>query len=339
MSPVAAPDVPWLLADVGGTHARFALAWPERPAPLDSASIRACRVAEFASLADAAAAYLAAGTLPAAPRRAVLALAGRVEGNEARLTNLAWTVSAPAIAAALGLESVRLVNDFAAVAMCVPWLGAQDVAVLGSPQPDLARVAGRRVSCVLGPGTGLGVAALVQEQGHSVDLATEGGHVSFAPGSEEEIAVLRHLTARFGRVSVERLLCGSGLVNVFDALCDIGGQAGETLAPEAITARAQAGEDARCRRAVELFCEMLGSFAGDCALAYGAWDGVFLAGGLLQPLSRWIRDGRFRRRFDDKGRFAAALARVPAALITHPQPGLLGAAGFAAAAQRARVPA
>jgi glucokinase len=330
-----APQSPWLLADVGGTHARFALAWPSRPAPLDMASIRACRVAEYAGLADAARAYLAAGPRQAAPRRAILALAGRIEDGEARFTNLAWTVSATAIAAALGFESVRLVNDFAAVAQCVPLLGAPDVEVLGAPLPDFAPGAARRTRCVLGPGTGLGVAALVQEDGRSIDLATEGGHVNFAPGSEEEIAVLRHLMTRFGRVSAERLLCGQGLSNLHGALLAIGGHAGDALAPEVITARARSGEDPVCRRAVELFGEMLGSFAGDCALAYGAWEGVFLAGGLLQPLAPWIRDGRFRRRFDDKGRFGPALSRVPVAVITHPQPGLLGAAGFAVAAQGA----
>ena len=185
---------------------------------------------------------------------------------------------------------------------------------------------------MLGPGTGLGVSALAVHNDRILGLETEGGHTSFAPTNEEEIAVLRQLMGRFGRVSVERLLCGSGLANLLQALCAIGGRSEAPFAPEAITARALDGSDPQCVRAVELFCEMLGTVAGDYALTYGAWDGVYLAGGLLDPLSSWIRTGRFRERFNNKGRFATAMAKVPVALITHPQPGLLGAAGYAVAA-------
>lgn len=320
----------WMVADVGGTNVRFALARPAACEPLRRDSIRTFRVGAYASLADAGRAYLQglqdAGA--SRPRGAVIALAGRVEGGQGRLTNHPWQIEAARLEAELGLRSVHLLNDFAAVGLSLPLLAADDVLAVGAGVPRIGHAA-RATYCVLGPGTGLGVSALAIDAGRVLPLQTEGGHASFAPTTEEEIAVLRHLAARFGRVSVERLLCGSGLANLHEALCSIHGGNGAPLAPETITERAAQGSDARCTRAVELFCEILGTFAGDCALIFGAWDGVYLAGGMLRPLSAWIRTGSFRRRFEDKGRFAAAMGRVPVALITHPQPGLLGATACA----------
>ncbi len=334
MSP--APSESWLLADLGGTNVRFALARTGDGTPLDMASIRAYRVADFPWFADAARAYLAA--VGAHPRHAVIAAAGPVRGTEVQLTNHAWRISAPLLEQELALDSVRLVNDFAAVGMALPLLDAADLLALGPPVAAIGRRPGRQTFCTLGPGTGLGVAALVVRDDIVIGLDTEGGHGSFAPTTEEEIAILRHLIARFGRVSDERLLCGSGLANLHEALCAIrdgvpgGGAPAAALAPEEITARAQRRSDPLCVRAVELFCGLLGTVAGDLALTYGAWDGVYLAGGLLAPLSPWLAQGEFRRRFNDKGRFMQAMAQVPVALITHPQPGLLGAAAVAVAA-------
>lgn len=332
MSAHPSTSPPWLLADVGGTNVRFALAQPAAAAPLLLDSMRAYRVADFSSLQEAAKSYLA--VIGAQPADAVFALAGRVEGTVVHMTNHSWVISAPRLQQDLGLGSVRLVNDFAAVGMGLPLLAAGDVMALGTSVAPITRGTGRQTFCVLGPGTGLGVSALAVQDEMVLCLQTEGGHTSFAPTSEEEIAVLRQLIARFGRVSVERLLCGSGLGNLHQALCAIssGGAAAAPLAPEEITARAQRADDARCVRTIELFCEMLGTVAGDFALTYGAWDGVYLTGGLLAPLSPWLLRGRFRERFNDKGRFAPAVARVPVAFITHPQPGLLGAAGIAVAA-------
>jgi len=187
----------------------------------------------------------------------------------------------------------------------------------------------RQTFCVLGPGTGLGVSALALVDGTVVGLETEGGHISFAPTTEEEIAVLRHLMPRFGRVSLERLICGAGLVNLHEALCALEGIRAPTLAPEEITARAAGQSDAHCVRTVTLFCDLLAAAAGDFVLAYGAWDGAYLAGGVLSALLPWLKQERFLARFGDKGRFAPAMRNVPLGLIVHPQPGLLGAAAFA----------
>jgi glucokinase len=314
---------------------RFALALPAAAAPLRLDTLRAYRVADHPSLSAAARTYLhdlaelAPGGVALRPAHAVLALAGRIEGDSAQLTNHSWFISGARLREDLQLGTVRLVNDFAAVGMSLPLLAAGDATAIGPALQPIARAAQQRTYCVLGPGTGLGVSALVLRGDTVTGLQTEGGHTSFAPGDEEEIAVLRQLMARFGRVSVERLLCGSGLANLLQALCAIAGRDEAPYAPETITARAQEGSDALCVRAVELFCELLGSVAGDYALTYGAWDGVYLAGGLLAPLTPWIQRGRFRERFQSKGRFAQAMAQVPVALITHPQPGLLGAAAYA----------
>jgi glucokinase len=337
---------PWLLADLGGTNVRFALAEPGAAAPLHIDTVRAYRVAQFPGFAAAARAY--AGDIGAMAGNAVIAAAGPVRGDTVQLTNHAWTLSAPQLAQELDMRRVHLLNDFAAVGMSLPLLAATDVLALGPPVPPLARAPGRRTYGVLGPGTGLGVSCLAVQDDTVIGLETEGGHAGFAPTNEDEIGVLRQLMTRFGRVSNERLLCGSGLSNLHQALSTLAqstpGSApaaavagnGEDdaarpalLAPESITARAQAGGDAVCEHAVRMFCEMLGSVAGDLVLLYGAWNGIYLAGGLLMPLKPWLLQPGFRRRFENKGRFSQAMAAVPVGLITHPQPGLLGAAAFA----------
>jgi glucokinase len=317
-----------LLADLGGTNVRFALCQPDAPAPLLVQSIRPYRVADFASLEAAATAYLQelqVGNV----RHAVFAAAGRIAAGQVQLTNNAWRIDAAQLKQALQLTSLQLVNDFAAVSMALPLLGDQDVVPLAGSLPDADCMQYSTTYCVLGPGTGLGVGALRLEQGRPWVLQTEGGHTGFAPVTPLEVAILERLTRRFGRISNERLICGSGLVNLYQALCEISGIPTQDLTPEQVSARAASGADAKCQQAVELFCAVLGSVAGDLALAYGAWDGVYLTGAWLRPLLPLLGQGLFHRRFVNKGRFEAAMQRIPVALIVHPQPGLLGAAGFA----------
>lgn len=316
-----------LLADVGGTHVRFALADPASAQPLLDTSVRGFRVVDFAGLTEAAAAYLDA--MGARPRRGVFAIAGPVDGDEVRMTNHAWTVSRARVIADLALLSLHLVNDFAAMGRCIALLGASDVQTIGARDAVRVGALPRQTFAVLGPGTGLGVGALLQREGRLVALETEGGHLGFAPRTDEEIAILRRLGARFGRVSNERLLCGSGLVNLHRALGDIHGTFVADLGPEDITRRADSGADAGCERAVGIFCELLGAVAGDLALAFGAWDGVYVGGGMTPALLPWLQRGGFRRRFEDKGRYASVLARVPTLAIVHPYAGLLGAAAIA----------
>jgi glucokinase len=315
-----------LLADVGGTNVRFALADPAAAMPLLEASIRPYAVADFPSLAAAAAHYIQ--SIDGHVAHGVFAVAGRVENGEARMTNHPWVVSAQRIAQSLGFQALQLVNDFVAQAMAVRLLRDQDLQPIG-PLPAPAGTASARTYAVLGPGTGLGVGALLLRDGRSTALATEGGHVGFAPGNAQEIAILEQLAAHYGHVSNERLVSGGGLVNLHRALAGIAGEPwDDTIQPADITARAQGG-DARCRQVVELFCGVFGSVAGDMALALGAWDGVYLTGGLVPHLLPDLQRPAFRQHFEAKGRYTNAMAKVPTLAIVHPQPGLLGAAAIA----------
>ncbi len=316
-----------LLADIGGTHARFALADIRQPAPLIEASIRQFEVARFASLVDAAKHYLRqAAATPGTVEQGVFAAAGRIEGDNARITNHPWHISGTETQQALGLRRIRLVNDFAAQAMAMNLLTDADLVSIGG-LPRKEGTDQQRTYAVLGPGTGLGVSALIVRDGDCHVLETEGGHISFAPTTVEQSVILQRLSSKFGRVSNERLISGSGLVNIHQALTGPDADARPPL-PHEVSAGAARG-DPDCRRAVEVFCEVFGSIAGDLVLMLGAWDGVFLTGGLVPRLLDALHHSEFRSRFEAKGRFSAAMAGVPILAVLHPHAGLLGAAAFA----------
>lgn len=314
-----------MVADIGGTNARFALTDlnASTPALLHQQSLRN---GEFASLQHAAEHYLAGVHMH--PTRAAIAVASPVGSDEIRLTNRAWSFSRRELQHSLGLAALDVINDFGAVAWAVPGLGDSDVETLYGPTDAPLR---GPVS-VLGPGTGLGVATLVEDgRGGWRVVETEGGHVSFAPLGEEEHMIARWMTARFGRVSNERVLCGSGLAHIDGALA-----AGDDLSaaldqraqfrdPAAIVAAALDGHDLVARRTLARFCAVLGSVAGDAALIHGART-VMIAGGIVPRFIPFLRSSAFRERFLAKGRFAAHLESVTIRVITHPAPGLLGAA-------------
>ncbi len=326
---------PALVADIGGTHARFALASDTTHGLLRESSIRIVEVAEFASLDAAAMHYLDGDAVQAngidrhSISLAVLAVAGRVVNGQAHLTNHAWSIDTARLTESLQLARVELVNDFAAQAMAIGSLAPKDIHLLGGSKPIFDAGEADRTWAVIGPGTGLGVAALLRRDGHLHPLPTEGGHLPFAPQSEQEIRILEWLAARFGRVSIERLLSGPGLLNLHRARAAIGRFDIDIEHPETITERAQAN-DPQCVRTLELFCGIFGAIAGDLVLALGAWDGIYLSGGLTKHVLPWLAASPFRERFQHKGRFTSAMADVPVAVILHPQPGLLGAATIAA---------
>ena len=316
-----------LIADIGGTNARFALAEPRAELPLLDDSVREFAVADFPSLADAARHYLEQAG--AQVRRGVFAVAGRVDGDEARITNHPWVISRSRTRDMLGFDAVHLLNDFAAQAMAISLYRSEDVVQIGGAGWTPAPAGEPRTYAVLGPGTGLGVGGLVVRDGRCYPLETEGGHVSFPPGTPEEIRILEILSAQFGRVSNERLICGPGLVNIHRALCEIAGVDPGLTEPQDITARAARG-DALGMRAVDVFCAVFGAIAGDLVLTLGAWDGVFLTGGLVPRMLDSLRHSGFRQRFEAKGRFSPNMAQVPSLAVMHPQAGLLGAAAWAA---------
>lgn len=317
-----------LLADIGGTHARFALADPSAARPMLDDSVEAFPVDRFPSFADAARHYLESRGTGAGVRSAVAAVAGPVRDGQARMTNHPWVLSEARIGDALDLDDVALVNDFVAQAMAVRLLSDADVAPVGGPFPPATAAEGT-TAVVLGAGTGLGVGVIACRDGRWVALATEAGHASFAPGTPREIAVLEQLSREFGRVSNERLASGAGLANLHRALGTIAGEDPGNLRPEDVTAGAAAG-DPRCEQAVDLFCAVFGAIAGDLVLSYGAWDGAYLGGGIAPQLLPALRRSGFRQRFEAKGRFSPAMAAVPTLAVLHPQPGLLGAAVVAA---------
>ena len=311
-----------LVGDIGGTNARFALADPDAPGTGLHAP-RTLQAAQFASLQHAAERYLA--DVGVRPHSAAIAVASPTGSEEIRLTNRAWSFTRSELQHALGLEELRVLNDFGAIAWSVPALGTQDYIVAHGDEGALRQ----GPITVIGPGTGLGVALLTGGDGDWRVVETEGGHVSFAPQDAEEEQIARWFVARFGRVSNERLLCGAGLSHIDAVLrgaADHATGVHDTLRdPADIVAAALAGHDVHARRTLARFCAVLGSVCGDAALIHGA-RAVMIAGGIVPRFVPFLRSSAFRERFLDKGRFAAYLESVDIRIIVHDSPGLLGAA-------------
>ncbi len=318
-----------LVADIGGTWARFAIARPHADGVPTLHALSQLPVAGYPSLLAAAQDYLdkLPPDLPPATR-AVLAVAGRVEANRAAMTNHPWLIDGAECAAELALDRVTLVNDFTAQALSVPHLRASERIGLGG-KATASTPADPATYTVLGPGTGLGVSALLCRHGQEFALESEGGHATYAPKTERQRALLEQLALRYPRVSYERLLSGGGLCNLHWALSRVAGiDTPEALLPDQVTERGRLG-DPLCAAALDVFCEVLGAFAGDLVLTFGSWHGVYLSGGLVPLLIDELRLPHFRAAFENKGRFAAAMAEVPVHAVMHPQSGLLGAAAMA----------
>jgi glucokinase len=307
-----------LIADIGGTNARFALTG-EDGRPTD---VQKLAVADYPGPVEAARAYLAGRAV----REAVLAVATPVTSDRIALTNSPWAFSIRESQAALGLDRLEVINDFTAQALAVPWLTAAERRQIGGGAPVPGQVIG-----IIGAGTGLGVGGLVPVGDRWQPLPGEGGHVSFAPRDEVEAAILLQLQKRFGHVSTERLLSGPGLVNLAVALAALEGETLEIDDPHAVVERAETGTCRFCHAALELFSALLGAAAGDLALTLGARGGIYIGGGLAKRLGALFDEARFRAGFVAKGRLAYFLEPIPTYLITRSDPGLLGAAALAAA--------
>lgn len=313
-----------LIGDIGGTNARFALvdnSVAGKPVP---ESVETLPSAAFSNLADAVVTYLDKLDTEARPHSAAVAVASPVVADRVRLTNQNWEFSIRETRDSLGFQELFVVNDFAAKSLATSVLEVTDsVWAGGGERDDLGR--GRTVA-VLGPGTGLGVGGLIVSAGNMQPLMSEGGHVSFAPLDDEEAEIARLLRARFGRVSYERILCGGGLANLYEAMAKIRGAAPKNLAPAEIVAAATMGDDALASACLTRFCAILGSFSGDLALTLGAQGGIYIGGGIVPRFVDFLRTSPFRERLEDKGRFAAYLRAIPARVITARNPGLIGAA-------------
>ena len=319
MTATRAPGAPRVLADVGGTNARFA--WQEGP----GAAIQAARqlpCAGHATLAEALQRYLhelGRGQ----PAACAIAIANPVLGDQVTMTNHHWSFSVRALREQLGLERLLVLNDFTALALALPQLQPKDCWQLGGTRPDPASPRG-----LIGPGTGLGVSGLLPDgRGGWLPLQGEGGHITLGATTEREEAVLAVLRHWHGHASAERAVCGQGLVDLHRALRHLDGVAAPPLSAAAITDAGLAGSDAHCTEALQLFCAFLGIAAGNLALTLGARGGVYIGGGIVPRLGRWFEQSPFRARFEAKGRFNTYLQPIPVYVIDAAQsPALLGAA-------------
>ena len=309
-----------LLADIGGTNARFALLL-EDGAP---GQVLHLPVADYPTAYDAAAAAMERLGCAQPPASAVLAFAGPVEGGRAVMTNAGWDTTAGELRQRFGFSRVRLLNDYAALALALEHLTEGDRLRIGP-----ARASARGALAVLGPGSGLGVAALLPAEPHGLPLVSEGGHATMAAADGLEADLLAALREDFGHVSAERVLSGPGLANIHRGLARVQGRTVSPLSPAEITRLGLEGGDDLCRLALERFCLFLGGFAGNVALSYGAQGGVFLAGGILPRFPDFLAASGFRARFEDKGRFRDYLSAIPTWLITREDAAFVGLAAAA----------
>jgi glucokinase len=313
-----------LIGDIGGTNARFAIADREHPGFSDAMTLQC---ADYPSADDAIRHYL--DELSAdSPGVICLAAAGPVVEDIVQVTNNHWTLDTAVIAADFGIEAVRLLNDFEALAYSIPHLRVEDSLAVGLPEHKPLPADNFNVA-IVGPGTGLGAAGLMKRGATIVPIVGEGGHVGFAPKSQVQIEILGALRSKFDRVSVERLLSGSGLENIYWALTRIHGEQRTQLSAKDVFAHGGEGGDPRAAEAIHMFFEILGQVAGDLAMTMGAEDGVYLAGGIAKRYPELLQNSGFRNAFENKGRHRAYMERIPTLLITHDEPGLLGSASCA----------
>lgn len=308
-----------LIADIGGTNARFALV----DALGALVAVDRVATADFPDPVAAARSVIARHAPETAPQHAAWAVACPVLDDRITLTNHAWSFSRDQARIDLGLETLAVVNDFAANALAIPDLTENDCAVVG---PDRTGRADAPVAA-LGPGTGLGVALLLpRADGGWRPLATEGGHVTLAAATEDEAQVIAAVRRTYPHVSAERLISGPGLLLLYRTLraLDGGNDATPLETPKAITQAAASGSDPIARRAVAMMFAMLGTVAGNLVLSTGALGGVYLLGGIVPATVSLFRDSAFRSRFEDKGRFRDYLAAVPTRVVLHPNPAFPG---------------
>lgn len=318
-------DTAWpaLVADIGGTNARFALVTEPGATPTTIGSLPA---ADYPNLPDAVAAYLE--RTGARPRSACIAVAGPAVGDRIVLSNRSWDFSVRAVAERFGFAPLLLINDCEALALALPRLGPDQLMRLGDGAGTGEE--GRPLA-LIAPGTGLGMSGVLPTRGGWIALSAEGGHADLAPVEDLEIEALRYVRAERGRASMESVLCGSGLERLHRAVSVVLGEPSDALPASEITRRALADDgpgtlDRLCARTLTVYCALLGGAAGNLALTLGARGGVFVGGGIPPRFPGFLAASPFRARFETKGRMAAYLRPVPSWLIVADNPALRGAA-------------
>jgi len=309
-----------LIADIGGTNARFGL---EDYASSQLQFTRHYSVSEFDQFDDALNRFMTEvtemGDWVSSPRAACLAVASPVEGDIIQFTNSAWAIDRQQIADQIGAP-VSLINDFAAVGYAVTGLNPRDWHQVGPGTP----VQGKPIA-IIGPGTGFGVCTLIPVGAGYQVIEGEGGHVDFSPVDEQEAAVLHLLSRRFGRVSVERLLSGAGILNIYQALAQLANKEPEQDSPAGVTESALRGVETLAVNSLAMFCRVLGGVAGNLALTLGAKGGVYVAGGIVPRFIDFLEQSEFRHRFEAKGRFRNYLCNIPVRVVLQQNLGLMGA--------------
>jgi glucokinase len=311
-------DGPRLLADIGATHARFAL----QTAPGTYRSVRVLKCDEFEGIVQLLRFYLSEHE-DVRLNHAALALANPVDGDYVRMTNRPWAFSTDAVRRELGLSTLLIVNDFTALAMAIPGLKPADLMQVGPGKPVPHAVLG-----VLGPGTGLGVSGGIPTVDGFVTLGSEGGHVNFAPSDEREFAILQAAWREWTHVSNERLISGPGMEIIHRALAERNGVDAPARDSAAIIAAAMDEQDPLCLEVLECFCGMLGGAAANLAVTLGAFGGIFIGGGIVPRLGEWFRSSPFRARFEAKGRFSEYIADIPTYVISTPHVAFDGVANI-----------
>lgn len=318
-----------LVADIGGTNARFALTPIRHFAGANELQLTeddliapaALNGAEYENIGAAIEAYLAG---PAKsfdrPEHSVMAIACPTDQDQITMTNHFWSFKVSELKAALGLKSLKFINDYNAMANAIPQLDATGLIKIGRGEADV----GKPIA-VTGPGTGLGLAALAFSDAGPVTIETEGGHAHYAPTNKTEMAIVEFLLTKYPRVSNERLISGMGLENIYHALTAIAGNE-KTLTAAEISTAALAKSDPICERALAQFCAGFGSYAGDVALALGAKGGLYITGGIVPRFIDYFQQSDFRTRFEDKARLSGFVETIPTYVVVAKQPGLLGSA-------------
>ena len=307
-----------MLADIGGTNARFAL--------LDGGEIGPVahtKVADYATVADAIAAFLTRHAARGSTDIAILGVAGPIQNNRASLTNSLWTIDAGDIQNVFGFKLVHLLNDFETLAWSLPALGSSDLFSLGSQRPTIGAP-----MLVVGPGTGFGASCLVPRGATSFAIVTEAGHATLPAASEREARVIDHLRQRFGHISVERALSGAGLENLYGALAAVDGVRAPNRDAASITNAALDGSCALSRAALDMFCSLLGTICGNLVLTFGARGGAYVAGGIVPRFVDHLAGSDFRKRFESKGRFESYLRDIPTRIIVRPDASFIGLKAF-----------
>ena len=308
-----------LVADIGGTNLRIGTT--DEKGQLDNIEQYQCN--HYPSLSAAINHYINEYHLAGAELHACLAIACPVESDLITMTNLPWEFSKTQLKQELNLSTLLLINDYTAIAHCIPLLDSDSKVQIGQGKVQH----GKPIS-ICGPGTGLGVANLIHHNQEWISLSGEGGHADFAPVDHQEVDILRYLNTKYSRVSYEQLLSGLGLEQIYHAIAWSKQKDVPMLAAHEISEQAINGQCSLCQEALAQFCRTLGSFAGNLALTLGSFGGVYIAGGIVPRFINYFKKSDFRKRFEQKGRLSTFNQDIPTYVITEAQPGLLGAAAY-----------